>query len=119
MTISIHHLEWHVAHSCNFTCDGCGHMSTHGHQGVVSYQEVKRWYELWSHRLDPADVAILGGEPLLNKEIYEILYLTREMWDKPTLKNIEITTNGFFLDKFPELPKVLQDTDIEMRISVH
>ena len=81
--LRIPHLEWHVAHACNFTCDGCGHMSNHGHRGVISLKEINRWYDIWAHRLDPIDIAVLGGEPLLNKEVYDILYLTKESWNKP------------------------------------
>jgi hypothetical protein len=115
----IPHLEWHVAHTCNFTCESCGHFSNHGHKGVITLKDLEQWYSLWNKRIAPKNIALLGGEPLLNKEIIDILYMTRDMWDKDTLEYIDLVTNGVLLDKFLELPKALEDTKINLVISLH
>lgn len=114
--LRISHLEWHISHACNFTCESCCHYSNHKFTGNVSVDEIKDWYALWSHRLEPNTIDILGGEPLLNKNICEIVKLTREAW--PTSK-IDITTNGVLLHKFPELPKYLEKYDVGLKISKH
>ena len=115
--LKISHLEWHVAHSCNLTCVGCGHFSNHRHTGIVKYDELESWYKSWAHRLDPETIDILGGEPLLNKDIYNILFLTRKYW--PDCENLNLQTNGFLLYKYPDLPKVLEETNISISLSKH
>lgn len=117
--IKISHLEWHVAHACNFTCEGCCHFSNHGQNTLVSYDEIEQWYNNWSNRLAPATIDILGGEPLLNKRICDIVELTRNKWDEPSLKRLDITTNGVLLHKYPDLPKVLRDNNCGLKISKH
>lgn len=117
--LKISHLEWHVAHACNLTCEGCAHFSNHGHKGIINYETLKKWYGNWSHRLAPRTIDILGGEPLLNKDIYNIIRLTREMWDDPNLECLNLQTNGFLLHKYPELPKVLKETNCRLTLSRH
>ena len=105
--VSISHLEWHVAHACNFTCENCCHFSNHGHSVPVTYEQIEQWYDSWAHRIAPKTIDILGGEPLLNKRICDIVELTRKKWDKPSLERLDITTNGVLLNRYPDLPKVL------------
>lgn len=117
--IPISHLEWHVAHACNFTCEGCCHFSNHGQTAIVSYEKIEQWYNNWCDRLAPSTIDILGGEPLLNKRICDIVELTRNKWDSPSLKRLDITTNGVLLHKYPDLPKVLRDNNCGLKISKH
>lgn len=117
--LNIPHLEWHVAHVCNFTCESCGHFSNHGHKSVISVDDLKYWYSLWNKRLAPRNISILGGEPLLNKDILEILELTKSMWDGPQLEFMDLVTNGFLLDRFPDLPRVIADNNITLIVSIH
>lgn len=105
--------------ACNFTCDNCSHFSNYKHNHLVSFEELKGWYDLWQKKISPKKITILGGEPLLNKRIYDILYLTREVWDDPYLRKIQLSTNGSLLSKHPQLPKVLKDTNIHLEISKH
>jgi hypothetical protein len=117
--IKISHLEWHVAHACNFTCEGCCHFSNHGHNTLISYEEIEQWYNNWCDRLAPTTIDILGGEPLLNKRICDIVELTRNKWNDPSLERLDITTNGVLLHKYPDLPKVLRDNNCGLKISKH
>ena len=47
---------------------------------------------------------LLGGEPLLNKDIVDIVYLTKEMWTQPKNGHYWITTNGLLLENYSKLP---------------
>ena len=60
--VSISHLEWHVAHACNFTCENCCHFSNHGHSVPVTYEQIEQWYDSWAHRIAPKTIDILGRE---------------------------------------------------------
>ena len=114
--LKISHLEWHISHACNFTCESCCHFSNHKFTGDISIDEISNWYKLWNHRIEPDTIDILGGEPLLNKSIYEIIKITRESWK---FSKIDITTNGVLLYKYPKLPEYLQEYDIGLKISKH
>ena len=117
--LKIPHLEWHVAHACNFTCEGCCHFSNMGPTTPISFEDIKDWYNTWAPRLAPKTIDILGDEPLLNKRIVDIVELTRNKWDDPYLERLDITTNGVLLYKYPDLPKVLSDNNCGLKISKH
>lgn len=117
--IKISHIEWHIAHACNIACQGCAHFSDYGHTEIISYDEIKDWYKKWSHRLSAKTIDILGGEPLLNKDVCKIISLTREMWDDPYLEALNLQTNGLLIDRFPDLPKVLKDANCSISLSWH
>jgi Radical SAM superfamily/4Fe-4S single cluster domain len=114
--LTISHLEWHISHACNFTCENCCHYSNHKFSDNVSVEELEGWYSKWSHRLRPITVDILGGEPLLNKDICEIVKITRDHWPE---SKIDITTNGVLLDRFADLPEYLKKYNVGLKISKH
>jgi sulfatase maturation enzyme AslB (radical SAM superfamily) len=128
--IEIPHLEWHITHNCNLSCQGCAHFTNHGHDWFADIETLKTWYSYWNKRISPHTIAILGGEPLLHKNVIDIIYLTREMWNQPPESNIksyyqtpryEIVTNGILIDreKHKDLPKCLVDTDCTLSLSIH
>ena len=117
--IIVPHLEWHVSHSCNLTCESCIHFTNHGFTEKISIETLKEWYSLWNERISPQRMVILGGEPLLNENIIEIIYLTKEMWKQPENGNFWITTNGMLIDKHPDLPKALKENGCMLQISIH
>ena len=102
----IPNLEFHVVHSCNFTCESCAHYSNHGHRGVVSLVEADRWMNFWNRRISPQTFSLLGGEPTIHPQLSEFFSLARKHWPKAMLR---LVTNGFFLDRHPSLPLVLKD----------
>jgi organic radical activating enzyme len=63
--IIIPHLEWHIAHSCNLTCESCIHFTNHNHTEIVSIEKLKEWYSLWNKKISPKRMVLLGGEPPL------------------------------------------------------
>jgi len=71
---------------------------------------------LWSHRLQPSLVVLLGGEPALNPDLTKIVLLARKHFPWSPLK---ITTNGFFLHRHPNLPDAIVRTNSEIKISKH
>lgn len=112
-------LEWHAAHACNLSCEGCSHLSEFPHNEIVSLETLKIWYSKWNKRISPQNMAILGGEPLLNKEIVDIIYMTRDMWNQEYNQYFELVTNGFLLDRYKNLPRALKETNCVLSISIH
>ena len=117
--IDIPHLEWHVTHSCNFTCQGCGHFTNDGYREDFTVDELKSWYLPWIDKIRPRELSILGGEPLLNKDIIEIIYMTKEIWSIESDQVFELVTNALLIDKHPDLPKALSDTNCTLTITKH
>ncbi len=114
---SIPHLEIHVAHSCNLSCESCSHYSNQGHRGLVSLEDADRWMAAWSARLAPTAFSLLGGEPTIHPDLPEFVRLARRHFPATSLR---IVTNGFFLHRHPTLPRILaQDRDAWLFVSVH
>lgn len=90
------YIEYHVADNCNLNCRACIHFSplVPGNQ-FADYKQVEADLRRL-HDLVPyiERIHILGGEPLLNKELYRYLDLTREVYPYAA---IAIVTNGLLL----------------------
>ncbi len=115
--LGIYNLEIHVAHACNLACESCSHYSNHAHKGLVSLEEADAWMGAWSRRIEPQSFSLLGGEPTINPRLPEFVRLARRHWPKAHLR---IVTNGFFLDRHPELPVVLREVGNSiLDISIH
>jgi organic radical activating enzyme len=117
MTHAIRHLEMHVVHSCNFTCEGCSHYSNQHHKGIISIAEADSWMQKWSHKLAPATFSLVGGEPSIHPQLTEMLSLTRRHWPKA---HIRLVTNGTLLHKHVNLPQLIkEDKNIAIYLSLH
>jgi len=114
----IEQLELHVTHACNFTCEGCSHYSNHGHTGNISLDDCEEWLYGWSKRVKPKTFTILGGEPTLNKDLPEIVYMVRAMFPDPTT-GIDVITNATGLHLQPRLPQMLVATGATLAVSIH
>lgn len=114
---SISNLEIHLAHSCNLSCESCSHYSNQGHKGTLALDEADRWMGLWSQRLHPQTLSLLGGEPSIHPDLPGCVTLARRHWPKSHLR---LVTNGFFLHRHPGLPAVLQrDPNACIYLSIH
>jgi hypothetical protein len=110
-------LEVHVTHACNLTCESCSHYSNHGHKGQIDPQEAERWFAAWSGRIAVGHFKLLGGEPTVHPRLAAFVPLVRKYWPEA---RIAIATNGFFLDRHPELPLELATAgNCEVSLSVH
>jgi organic radical activating enzyme len=114
--IEVSSLEWHVSHNCNFSCNGCSDFSNVKHTQRITPQILESWYVPWHQRIKPKTVALVGGEPLLNKDIETVITTAKQYWNN---SNLELVTNGWLLKRYPNLSKVLKDTDTMLYISKH
>ncbi|MCA9194687.1 MAG: radical SAM protein [Planctomycetales bacterium] len=114
--IELANLEFHAAHACNLFCAQCSHYSNFHAGGLVSLDEANANFSAWKDRLAPKRIVILGGEPTLNPELLTIIELARESF--PNAEGLFVT-NGFFLDRHPDLPRVLIDNRFRMDVSEH
>src|SRR5205085_8040295 len=107
----------HLTHACNLACESCSHYSNQGHKGVLSLAEAERWLAPWSGRVAPQTFSMLGGEPSTHPQLPAFVELCRRHW--PTA-HLRLVSNGFFLHRHPDLPKVLaRDPDACLYLSIH
>ncbi len=116
--IEVPHLEIHVTHKCNLTCEGCLHFTNHRHAGTLSIEDLRKSMSLWNKRLIPKMFALLGGEPCLHRDLADVVYMTREMWPDPRT-SMELVSNGLLLHLHPDLPSALADTATSLSLSIH
>jgi hypothetical protein len=114
--LNIDSLEIHAAHICNLFCESCSHFSNSKHKGFISLIQAEDWISIWSKKINPKKFRIVGGEPTLNPNLIDFIKICRKYFTNST---IDLVTNGFFLHKHPDLPKILSDLNIDLWLSVH
>jgi len=113
----VREVELHVTHACNLFCESCSHYSNQGLRGHLDPALAEAWLRDWSARLEVESFVLLGGEPTLHPNLAEFVPLVRRHWPASHLR---IITNGFFLDRHRELPRMLQAAgNASLTLSVH
>lgn len=115
----IRNLEIHLSHACNLTCESCVHFSNQGHKGMLSLEDAETWYGWWSHRLEVKQFCLMGGEPTLNRDLCDHIRLAARFWRSRSQNGLLIVSNGFYLDRHPDLFETLKRTGCRLDISIH
>ena len=112
-------LEIPIIFNCNLNCNYCAHMSPFmGNVPPVSVELIEQQCRDWSPRLAPAEVRILGGEPLLHPDIEQIIEILVRYWGEG--RDIYLTTNGLLLESMkPSFLDLLQKHRIRLKVSIH
>jgi len=86
------YLEMHLASHCNMYCKGCSHFSPISEVRFASLSEIERDLKRLKFLFSNIKVIrLLGGEPLIHKDIVKFLYMVRDIFKNA---NIYIATNG-------------------------
>lgn len=112
-------LETMITQVCNLSCEGCTNYSDLHHTGYVKWLDGKQSLEQWLEVIDIPDFGIMGGEPLINPQVYDWIYGIRELMPNT---QIRFTTNGLLLRKakFKDIMNVMHDVgNIVFKITVH
>lgn len=91
-------IEFHVTHDCNLTCAHCAHFSPQAKRQDVSESTLDSDLAAAAKALTPQNIQILGGEPLLNKRLPELVPLFRHYFSDAI---INLITNGVLLLRVP------------------
>lgn len=106
--------EVNFADHCNLNCQCCNHFSPLAKEKFIDKTQYKKDLNqinaLFGNRI--GRVMLLGGEPLLNPDIVDLLHLTRKILKTATLYLI---TNGL---KFPQMQMDFWDACKENRIGI-
>ena len=93
-------LEVHLSEGCNLGCAYCSHFSPLAEQEFLSPVSYEQSLSSIDKKILSAfrSIHLLGGEPLLNKDVTEIMHITRKYYSG----DIFIVTNGVLLERMPE-----------------
>lgn len=97
--IQIPHLETDITQACQLSCVGCNHsVPLWREHGIWSAepQQVQKDLGHLSTFLHAEKWGALGGEPLLNKKLVDILHIAR---DSSIANTLEVWTNGLLLQR--------------------
>lgn len=94
-------IEIHLAEHCNLNCASCDHFSPIAEKEFYDLdkyiKDIKRLSFVTDGKINR--ILLLGGEPLLNKDIVSYIDITRECFSN---SEIVIVTNGLLLPKMDD-----------------
>lgn len=96
------YLEIHLTNKCNLNCKGCLHFSNLCEEKDLYMQtadDVEAELSELAKHTGISELKFLGGEPLLNPELSEILDVARKIFPQTS---ITLLTNGFMLPDMKE-----------------
>lgn len=113
----LNQIEFHIADHCNLNCRGCAHYSNIvSHPAYADYEQfdkdIHKLSELFSNI---KTIYLLGGEPLLNKDIGKFIETARDAFDTA---NITVVTNGILLlSMSADLIRIIKENNVMISIS--
>ncbi|MDO5568557.1 MAG: 4Fe-4S cluster-binding domain-containing protein [bacterium] len=112
--------EYHLADHCNLNCKGCDHFSPLAEKKFTDFDkfsnDIHRMSELFNGKA--RSIHILGGEPLLHKEICKFMKETRKAFPDNNLTEIRVISNGILVnDMNEEFWKCLHDNNIILSVT--
>ena len=113
------YLEYHLADHCNLNCKACEHYSgLVEHDVFTDFEKFKKDFTKFHEFIDDIGlVRILGGEPLLHKDVNAFIKLTRELYPNA---QIHVVTNGLLLKAMDdEFYETLKKESAEISISYY
>lgn len=116
--IAFKSLQIHAAHSCNLSCESCSAFSHLIKKGILEPKQIQKWLALWQGRLQPEKVCVLGGEPLLNPKLAEIIEIVGSEFSDISIKKI-LFTNGLLWKQNKKLSSALRTSSFEIRVTIH
>jgi organic radical activating enzyme len=112
-------VDVHVTDHCNLKCKSCNHFCTLVNNPVFYEEPLVRKSLQRLAGLVPgiSHIALLGGEPLLHREIKKIMFSTRECF--PYAK-VFLTTNALLLENMtPDFFQAVRDANIIINVSLY
>jgi hypothetical protein len=95
----IYYMETHLTNHCNLKCKYCTHFSSISKEWYLNLEEFEKDINCLSEKVDVYQLILLGGEPLLHKNIIDFLRISRIYFP---ISRIKILTNGILLPAMTE-----------------
>ena len=114
--VNVPTLEFSLADGCNLKCEFCVHLNPF-RTGFVSKETLIDSFEKWSRKIATRNVMLIGGEPLLNPGIAEIIIAVQRCWPRSQRR---ILTNGVLLPRVSDdVLRVFHKYNVFVGISEH
>ena len=111
------YVESMLVYPCNLKCDGCSTFSDLRRTGYVGVEQGMSWLRPWTDRMEIQAWGAMGGEPLMNPEMYDWIVAVRELLPDA---QIRFVTNGLLLEKHWRIVELLNDIgNCILKITVH
>lgn len=94
-------LEFYITNVCNLTCSNCNRYNNFHFRGWTAWDDYADNLREWAQHVHVQHPVILGGEPLLNRDIVKWVHGLRELW--PNGYGVQIQSNGTRIDQVPGL----------------
>ena len=113
----IGYLETHLFNKCNLNCKGCTHFLNIYDSSFMDTKKYEKNISKLSKLYNINTFRLMGGEPLLNKNLDEYIKVTRKYFPN---SNIDIATNGLLICKLNDnLIKTIKANNIVLKISLY
>ncbi len=114
--LSVPYLEMDITSLCNLRCPGCTHYSNYKLNSTVDIETGVSWLEEWSGRVTPEEFYLLGGEPLIHKDVNAYVETVTRLW--PNARR-HVVSNGLLFERNRDFFRVLAETGTKLLISIH
>ena len=115
--IIIKYFEVFANYGCNLKCIGCSSFCDYMVEGIPEWETIEYDLKKWADILEVENIGILGGEPLMNPDLYKWLEGIRNIYSNSTML---LVTNGLLLDQWPDLiKKMIELSPGEVMITLH
>tara|TARA_R110002167_G_scaffold361924_1_gene580669 strand:+ start:1004 stop:1843 length:840 start_codon:yes stop_codon:yes gene_type:complete len=111
------YVESMLVYPCNLKCDGCSTFSDLTVQGYVAADQGIAWLQQWAERFEIQAWGAMGGEPLMNPQMYDWIVAVRQLLPDA---QIRFVTNGLLLERHWRIVELLnQIGNCILKITVH
>ena len=100
MKATLPYIETHIVDHCNLKCAACCHFSNISETNFTNIDVFSRDIKRLSELFEVNQIRLMGGEPLLHKELYKFIIVTRRYFP---YSDIRVVTNGILLKKQDEI----------------
>jgi hypothetical protein len=111
------YVESMLIYPCNLKCEGCSTFSNLKRTGYVGVEQGISWLRPWTERMQIQAWGAMGGEPLMNPEMYDWIVAVRKLLPDA---QIRFVTNGLLLEKHWRIVELLHEIgNCILKITVH
>jgi organic radical activating enzyme len=111
-------VEFYLTNHCNFGCLHCDSISNYNLAGgQFSWHDYSETYERWAEIIDFENIALHGGEPLMNPDYPNYIKGIRQLWPNT---NLVLQTNGSLIPKQGQvLYELCREHDVNVFLNIH
>jgi len=106
-----HAAHFILTYKCNLKCEACPSWEVREHDDL----STEEWLRVFEQLKSLDVVKVLGGEPLVRKDIVELLVGVREIIDPYVM---QLTTNGMMTQRTVDVLRAVAWPGLQLRISV-